>query len=252
MHSRLVENRKEFRSPQPILEEIRRLQESGFSHVMLLSHHFGNRHIGRAAERHAPHGTLEFLDEAVKRFPEMHLYPLRRDVFPATRLRRRQGNESGFEVVAFKDHQEMYASMGQDVLRSVMPIYTFATLTVVGDDKDRPQSGFCTYFYDVEQRITNVEAAKTAEMNMLGIGQAAEVRKSLISVLRAVHFVESEKPSSKSVLLPVLDPFDWANPSKTAASGEVEIMNRRGSRSVLLSLPAVLAHVTKVLHKEAE
>ena len=160
--------------------------------------------------------------------------------------------ESGFEVVNFKDHQEMYSQMSQDVLRSVMPVYTFATLAVVGDDKDRPQSGFCTYFYDAEQRVTNLEAAKTAEMNILGIGQTAGVHQSLVSVLRAIHFLESEKPSAKSILLPVLDPFDWANPTKTSASGEIEIMSRRGSRSVLLSLPAVLAHVTKVLHKESQ
>jgi hypothetical protein len=51
--------------------------------------------------------------------------------------------------------------------------------------------------------------------------------------------------------LPVLDPFDWASPSTTAAAGEVEIMSRRRTGNVLLSLPAVLAHATKVLHKEA-
>ncbi|MDQ3060070.1 MAG: hypothetical protein M3R45_11190 [Pseudomonadota bacterium] len=251
MRSRLVENRKDFKNPQPILEEIARLRKDGFTHVMLLSHHFGNRHIGRAAERHAPHGTLEFLDAAVKRFPEMHLYPLRRDIFPATRLRRRNDSESAFEVVNFKDHQEMYDSLAQDVLRSIMPVYTFATLAVVGDDSDRPQSGFCTYFFDVEQRISDVERRETVRQNILGIGSAAEVRKSLVSVLRAIHFMESEKPSAKSILLPVLDPFDWANPTTTAASGEVEVMNRRGGRAVLLSLPAILAHVTKVLHKDA-
>lgn len=252
MRSRLVESRKDFKNPQPVLEEIARLRKDGFTHVMLLSHHFGNRHIGRAAERNAPHGTLEFLDEAVQRFPEMHLYTLRRDVFPATRLRKRQASESGFEVVNFKDHQEMYDSMSRDVLRSLMPVYTFATLAVVGDESERPQSGFCTYFFDVEQRISNVEVRETVRQNILGVGSAGEIRKSLISVLRAVHFMESEKPAVKSVLLPVLDPFDWANPTKTSATGEVEIMSRRGGRSVLLSLQAVLAHVTKVLHKEAE
>lgn len=252
MRSRLVENSKDFKNPQPILEEMARLRAAGYKHMMLLSHHFGNRHIGRAAERHAPHGTLEFLDAAMQRFPDLHLYPLRRDVFPATRLRRRAATESGFEVVNFKDHQEMYKQRAQDTLRSVMPVYTFATLKAVGDDKKRPQSGFCTYFYDAEQRVTNIEAAKTAEMNMLGIGQAGEVQKSLVSVLRAIHFLESEKPAEKSLLLPVLDPFGWANPTKNSASGEIEIMSRRGNRAVLLSLPAVLAHVTKVLHKEMQ
>lgn len=251
MRSRLVESRKDFRSPQPILEEVARLRADGYSHVMLLSHHYGNRHIGRAAERHAPHGTLEFLDETFKRFPEMHLYPLRRDVFPATRLRKRDASESGFEVVNFKDHQEMYDAMAQDVLRSIMPVYTFATLAVVGDESERPQSGFCTYFFDVEQRISNNQMRETVRQNILGVGQTAEIRKSFISVLRAIHFMESEKSALKGVLLPVLDPFDWANPDTTAASGELEIMSRRGGRAVLLSMPALLAHVSKVLHKDA-
>jgi hypothetical protein len=53
------------------------------------------------------------------------------------------------------------------------------------------------------------------------------------------------------VLLPVLDPFGWVDPKKRAAAGEVQVMSRRRAGTVLLSLPAVLAHVTKVLHKEA-
>ncbi|BDB29547.1 hypothetical protein CTP10_R69620 (plasmid) [Cupriavidus sp. P-10] len=255
MRSRLVENRKEFKNPQPVLEEIARLHGEGFKHVILLSHHFGNRHIGRAAERHAPHGTLEFMEAAAQRFPDVHLYTLRRDVFPATRLRKRTGTESAFEVVNFKDHQDMYDAVSSDVLRSIMPIYTFATLAVVGDEGDRPQSGFCTYFFDGEQRITDVEMRETVRQNILGVGvEAAEIRKSLISVLRAIHFMEGEKlpPKSTPVLLPVLDPYGWVNPTKRSTAGEIEAMTRRRGGTVQLSLPAVLAHVTKVLHKEAE
>lgn len=251
MQSRLVETSKDFNTPQLILEEISRLQKDGFKHIMLLSHHYGNRHIGRAAERHSPHGSLEFLDDASKRFPEVFLYTLRRDVFPATRLRRRESHESAFEIVSFKDHQAMYDDVAQDVLRSLMPVYTFATLNVV-DEESRPQSGFCTYFLDVEQRISDIQLSETVRQNILGIGAGYGVRKSLVAVLRAVHFMESEKPSDKSHLLPVLDPFDWTAPQTTAAAGEVEIMSRRGGRSVLLSLPAVLAHVTKVLHKDKQ
>jgi hypothetical protein len=251
MQSRLVDTRKDFRTPQLILEEIRRLEEDGFQHIMLLSHHYGNRHIGRAAERHSPHGTLEFLDDAAKRFPGVFLYTLRRDVFPATRLRRRESHESAFEVVSFKDHQAMYDDIAPDVLRSLMPIYTFATLSVVGEET-RPQSGFCTYFFDVEQRVSDMQLSETVRQNILGVGAGYGVRKSLVAVLRAVHFMESEKPCDKRSLLPVLDPFDWATPMSTAAAGEVEIMSRRGGRTVLLSVPAVLAHVTKVLHKDKE
>ncbi|GGY69039.1 hypothetical protein [Pseudoduganella albidiflava] len=251
MQSRVVDTRKDFNTPQSILEEISRLQKDGFEHIVLLSHHYGNRHIGRAAERHSPHGTLEFLDDAAKRFPGVFLYTLRRDVFPATRLRRRASHESAFEVVSFKDHQAMYDEIAPDVLRSLMPIYTFATLSVVGEES-RPQSGFCTYFFDVEQRLSDMQLNETVRQNILGVGAGEGVRKSLVAVLRAIHFMESEKPSDKTHLLPVLDPFDWSSPTTTAAAGEVEIMSRRGGRSVLLSVPAVLAHVTKVLHKDRD
>lgn len=247
MNSQLVDTRKEFNTPHGILAEIASLRAEGFQHIILLSHHFGNRHIGRAAERHSPHGTFEFMGDAAKRFPDVFLYSMRRDVFPATRLRRRQSHESAFEVVSFKDHIDMYDEIAKDLLRSTLPIYTFATLSVI-DEELRPQSGFCTYFFDVDQRLT--EIGEVARQNVLGTGANVGVRKSLIDVLRAVHFMESEKPADKSHLLPVLDPFSWAAPVTTAAAGEVEIMSRRGGRRVLLSIPAMLTHVTKILHKD--
>lgn len=252
MRSRFVGSRVDFKNPQLVLEEIARLYAHGYKHVMLLSHHFGNRHIGRAADRHAPHGSLEFLDSALAKFPDINLYTLRRDVFPATRLRKRAGTESAFEVVSFGDHQEMYDQVSEVVRRSVVPVYTFATLWVVGEEADRPQSGFCTYFYDGEQRISNLNARETTRQNILGVGsQAAETRRSLVSVLRAIHFFEAEKaPQKGQPVIPVLDPYGWVNPVKRSAAGEIVVMSRRRTGNVLLSLPAILAHVTKVLHKE--
>ncbi|MFT4100214.1 MAG: hypothetical protein QM674_04075 [Burkholderiaceae bacterium] len=249
MLSRLVESRKDFGIPHLILEEIARLRRAGYLHILMLSHHFGNRHIGRAAERHSPHATLRFLDEAATRFPDVHLYPLRRDVFSATRLRKRDSQESAFEVVRYDAHQKMYREGAAEVLRSLLPVYTFATLHVVGDE-GRPQSGFCTYFFDAEHRLTDFNLRETTRANILGTGEAEQNRRSLVSVLRAIHFLESEKPSNKASLLPVLDPFDWASPTTTAAAGELAVVSRRGGRAIVLSLPAVLAHVTRVLHKE--
>ena len=251
IQSRLVDTRKAFREPQLILEEIARLRGAGYLHIVLLSHHFGNRHIGRAAERHSPHGTFEFLEEAAKRYPDVYLYPLRRDVFPATRLHKRLNTESGFEVLSFTDHQAMYDAQVKDLLRSLMPVYTFATLAVVGEN-GRPQSGFCTYFFDSDQRLTNFERAETVRQNIHGFGAGKGVRDSIISLLRTLHYLESEKPASRNQLLPVLDPFDWATPVTTGSVGEMEMLTRRNKGSVLLSFSALLAHVTKVLHREAE
>ncbi|MBL0391226.1 hypothetical protein JJ685_08755 [Ramlibacter monticola] len=249
MLSRRVDSRKDFGIPHLILEQIAQLRKAGYQHILMLSHHYGNRHRGRAAERHSPHATLEFLDEATTRFDDVFIYPLRRDVFPATRLRPRDAMESAFEVLRYDAHQKMYQEGAANILRSLRPIYTFATLHVVGDES-RPQSGFCTYFFDSEHRIANFGLQESTRANILGTNEADAKRRSLVSVLRAIHFMESEKPSDKNRLLPVLDPFDWATPTRTAAAGELEVVSRRGGRTILLSLPALLWNVTRVLHKE--
>jgi hypothetical protein len=252
MQSRYVEHKRTFGNPPLILEEIARLGKAGFGHVLLLSHHFGNRHIGRAAERHAPHGTLEFLDGALARYPDMQIYSLRRDVFPAMRLRNRESGESGFEVTQYGDHQTMYQDLKNIDLRSLMPVYTFATMTTP-DERGRPQSGFCTYFFDVEERISDARIAARIQANILGTGpEGLRILDSLISTLRAVHFMESEKPAVRGLWIPVLDPFSWMTPTATREAGELTIMRRRSKGSVLLSFPALLSHVTKILHKEAE
>ena len=252
MLSRLVENRAAFREPELVLEEVARLRAAGCRHIILLSHHYGNRHIGRAAERHSPHATHEFLESVAAKFPDVCAYVLRRDVFPATRLHTRAANESAFEVVNFSDHQMMYEQSQHDLLRGLQPVYTFATLAVVGEE-GRPQSGFCTYFFEDDQRITNFEWSNAARDNMLGRtldGKAA--RASLLAVLRGVHYLESERPATTRQILPVLDPFSWVSPSTAASAGELTVMTSRTRGSVLLLFPALLAHVTKVLHKNKE
>ena len=98
---------------------------------------------------------------------------------------------------------------------------------------------------------SHAPSRSSTRANILGTGSGEAVRQSLVSVLRGIHFLESEKPSDKTKLLPVLDPFSWATPTSTAAAGEVEVITRRGGRAILLSIPALLAHVTRVLHKEA-
>ena len=252
MQSRLVDNRKAFREPQLILEEVARLRGQGYRHIILLSHHFGNRHIGRAAERHAPHSTHEFLESVATRFPDVLIYSLRRDVFPATRLHTRSGSESAFEATSFAEHQQMYEQTQRDLLRGLQPIYTFATLAVVSEN-GRPQSGFCTYFFDIEQRISNLEWSEAVRQNILGTSEQGKAAKeTLLGILRGLHYLESERAATKYQVLPVLDPFSWVAPVTTAAAGELQVMERRGRGNVLLSFAALLAHVTKVLHKDRE
>lgn len=248
MQTHAVETQKEFKSPKLIVEEVSRLQALGYEHIILISNHFGNRRINRAAQRHSPHTQTVFLDEVATKFPHVSLYMLRRDVFPATRLHTRTKTESAFEAVQISDHNEFALNPDKAVLKKLIPIYTFATLAIVGnDDAARPQSGFCTYFWDEDYQVKNSEWREQVRSNLMNSNLG--IRSSLLNVLRGLHFLEAEKQPDGGVFKPVLDPFGWVKPSTHQAAGEIEVLpSSRRKGNVLLSLPALLSHVTEILH----
>lgn len=248
MQSHIVESRDEFKSPKLIVEEVSRLQRMGYEHIILISSHFGNRRINRSAERHSPHTQTAFLDEVATKFSNVSIYMLCRDVFPATRLHTRMRSESAFEAVRISDHDEFAIDHGDGILKQLIPVFTFATLAIVGnDDAARPQSGFCTYFWDADYQVRNTEWRERVRSNMLGSGNGT--RECLLNVLRGLHFLEAEKQPEAGIFKPVLDPFGWMQPSSTGNAGEIVVIpasRRKGT--VLLSLSAVLSHVTEALH----
>jgi hypothetical protein len=249
MQSHVVENRDAFRSPQLIVEEVSRLHGLGYEHVILISNHYGNRRINRSAQRHSPHTQTTFLDEVATKFSNVNLYMLRRDVFPATRLRNRTRAESAFEAVRLSDHNEFAIMQGDGVVKQLIPAFTFGTLAVVGNDEAaRPQSGFCTYFLDTDYQVRNAEWRERVRSNIMG--STSGVRECLLTVLRGLHFLEAEKQLEGGLFKPVLDPFGWVQPSSTGAAGEIQVVpasRRKGD--VLLSLPALVSHVTDALHR---
>ncbi|MEF8717157.1 MAG: hypothetical protein V5B44_05260 [Candidatus Accumulibacter necessarius] len=230
-------------APQLIVEEVSRLNGLGYEHVILISNHYGNRRINRSAQRHSPHTQTTFLDEVATNFPDVSLYMLRRDVFPATRLHNRARAESAFEAVRLSDHNDFAIMQGDGVVKQLVPAFTFGTLAVVGnDDAARPQSGFCTYFLDTDYQVRNAEWRERVRSNIMS---TSGVRQCLLTVLRGLHFLEAEKQPDGGLFKPVLDPFSWVQPSSSGAAGEVQVAppsRRKGD--VLLSLPALLSHVT--------
>lgn len=247
MQNHVSETMDAFTSPKLIVEEVSRLQEMGYEHIILISSHYGNRRINRSAQRHSPHTQTAFLDEVANKFAHVCLYMLRRDVFPATRLRTRTKAESAFEAVRISDHDEFVIDQGDGMLKQLIPVYTFATLAIVGrDDATRPQSGFCTYFLDTDYQVKNSEWRERVRSNILG--SSNDTRNCLLAVLRGLHFLEAEKQPEAGVFKPVLDPFSWVHPSSNEAAGEIEVLPSRRQGSVLLSLPALLSHVTDSLH----
>lgn len=247
MQNHVVENQKEFKSPKPIVEEVSRLQGLGYEHIILISNHFGNRRLNRTAQRHSPHTQTVFLDEVATKFPHVSLYMLRRDVFPAMRLHTRTKAESAFEAVQISDHDEFGLIPENAVQKKLTPIYTFATLAIVGgDDAARPQSGFCTYFWDEDYQVKSSEWRERVRSNLMN--STLGIRPSLLNMLRGLHFLEAEKQPDGGVFKPVLDPFGWVKPSTNEAAGEIEVLSSRRKGNVLLSLPALLSHVTECLH----
>ena len=248
MQTHIVETRDAFKSPKLIVEEVSRLHAMGYEHIILISSHFGNPRINRSAQRHSPHTQTAFLDEVATKFANVNIYMLRRDVFPATRLHTRARSESAFDAARISDHDEFAIDQSADILKRLIPIYTFATLAVVGDDVSRPQSGFCTYFLDADYRVRNTEWRERVRSNLLSSGTGT--RGCLLSVLRGLHFLEAEKQPEGGVFKPVLDPFGWVKPTSSGGAGEIEALpSSRRKGNVLLSLPAILSHVTEALHR---
>jgi len=249
MQSHVVESQDDFKNPKLIVEEVSRLYGLGYEHILLISNHFGNRRINRTAQRHSPHSQTAFLDEVAEKFAQVSLYLLRRDVFPATRLRVRDRSESAFEAVGLADHNDFAIINSAERSKEIIPVFTFATLGIVGnDDAARPQSGFCTYFLDADHQVRNVEWRERVRSNILNANQG--VRESLLAALRGLHFLEAEKQPEGGIFKPVLDPFGWVRPNSIGAAGEIEaIPASRRKGNVLLSLPALLSHVSDALHR---
>lgn len=246
MQSQVVSNQDAFENPQLIFEEVARLHRFGYAHIILISNHYSNRRINRSAQRHSPHTQTCFVDEIAAHFPTVNLYMLRRDVFTAIRLRSRNNNESAFHTTHLSDHHHA-AILPGELVKQLIPVLTFATLKVVGDNTERPQSGFCTYFFDTEQTGNNIEWRERARAHLL---TDSPIRESLLAVLRGLHFLETEKKPENNQNKPVLDPFSWIQPATIGGAGEIQVIPpTKDTGGIELSLPAVLTRISDVLHR---
>ncbi|HEV2121241.1 MAG TPA: hypothetical protein VGW38_00505, partial [Chloroflexota bacterium] len=236
--------------PSVVVEEIRRLYEvRGCRHIMVLAHRYGTRRIGWAAARMRSPEFPKHLADVAARYSDLSLYPLVRDSFPVTRLRRRGEGEDAFEILQPDEHLHAYSEAARDLRYAYSPVYSLATLHVVGEQR-KPQSGFCTYFLLRDGGAGSIEMAEQIRANLLL--STSPVRLDLIAVLRGVHYLESERtPTKGGTLQPVLDPYRWMLPETIGHAGEVVVStSRRRAGTIVLSLPAALDHVSRVLHAQ--
>jgi hypothetical protein len=249
MQSDLIYSEEQLRKQRLIYEEIAHLQQQGCQHIILLSHLYQSRRINKTADYNSPLNNREFLEKLSQDFPNLSIYPLLRDVFPATRLHQRNQQQSGFEILRASDHTYFLNSLKEIGLeRQIIPIYTFATLHVV-EAEQRPQSGFCVYFLHSDSSV-NLDWTERTRQHLINPEQNSPIHPCLLTMLRGLHFIESEKGVIKNQYLPVLDPFSWISPNTIEAAGEVKIMHSRRKGKILLSYPAILTHIAQVLRRK--
>jgi hypothetical protein len=247
--SDIVDTPENLRKQRLVQEEIRYLENQGCQHIILLSHAYGGRRFNRIADYNSALTPKEFLEDVSQTFPDLTIYTLLRDVFPATRLRSRETNEAGFEILQAGDYTNFLHSLERVRVRDVIPVYTFATLFSIQENQ-RPQSGFCVYFLVSDQRVSDINWTERARQHLINPENESKVNSDLISVLRGLHFIEAERGVNKhGQLLPTLDPFPWISPKTVEAAGDVGVLHSRRGGKVYLSYPALLTHVSQVLHR---
>jgi hypothetical protein len=104
-----------------------------------------------------------------------------------------------------------------------------------------------------DQGSGSIERTERLRANLLlseGGTSTAGLRGDLVAVLRGLHYLEAERaPSREQFFQPVLDPYRWLSPETHGHAGEVVVRtSRRRAGTVVLSLPAVLEHVTRAMH----
>ncbi|WP_204104329.1 MULTISPECIES: hypothetical protein [Spirulina sp. CCY15215] len=248
MQSDIVSDEK-LKNQRLVGEEVAYLQKQGCEHIILLSHSYKSRRINKVVEDNTPLITKEFLQELFQTFPDLTLYTLLRDVFPATRLHKREDKEAAFEILRASDHGDFSKTFAESHQRDIIPIYTFATLHAIEPKHEqRPQSGFCIYFLVSDRSTGNINQTERSRQHLINPEGNSTIHPCLLSVLRGLHFIEAEKGIQKQQYLPVLDPFGWISPNTVEAAGEVHIMHSRRKGKVLLSYRAILTHVSSVLN----
>jgi hypothetical protein len=247
--SDIVDTPENLRKQRLVQEEIRYLENQGCEHIILLSHAYGSRRFNRVADYNAGLTPKEFLEDISQTFPDLTIYTLLRDVFPATRLYKREKNQAGFEILQAGDYTNFLSSVEKISTRRLIPVYTFATLYSIPGEQ-RPQSRFCVYFLMSDQRVSDFNWSERARQNLtVPEPNTSNIHPCLISVLRGLHFIEAEKGVQNGQFLPVLDPFPWISPKTVEAAGDVRILHSRRGGKVYLSYPALLTHVSQVLHR---
>ncbi|AQT06563.1 hypothetical protein A0U91_16275 (plasmid) [Acetobacter persici] len=230
------------------------VDKCGCETIILIGRQHGDRRIGRAADRHRQADPEKFLESLRATYPTVKIIPLVRKRAFVLRLKGlERGDSTAYEIIGATDHGTVTGtSVSNENCSSLLPLYSVATMEVVGQknqtDETRPRSGLTTYSWLQGQsgdRYTD-EIHRAREVLIDG----GPAQKSLASILRSIHYVETEKSPRNKIFSPVLNPLT----SKSAAEfGEIEITKdiksapRTHLGEVSICGPALFSRIDDVL-----
>ena len=222
------------------------LQSEGVKDVVLLSHHFAAPKIGTTEKKNLIHESESALDQLDELFPEMNFYPLQSDIVPALSLKIREKG-TVYEVPHYKYQA---AAINKKDFKQSLPIYCFATKKTVGI---RTQNGVCTYFYMLSSQEQSIHNDKRLRLHHAMIDERDSVEmKSVRSILRGIHYFESEKPKAGLAFDPVLEPSHIGASTSIQKLGEVIISSRMNKGEIVMSLPAMIHRLEEFIVNEAK
>lgn len=220
---------------------IERLQADGFEDVVLLSHHFAQRKIGKTETSNLIHESESALDQLDQLFPDMNFYPFQSDTIPALSLKT-SDNSRVYEVPHHKYHT---AIINKKEYKQSLSVYSFATKRTVGV---RTQNGICSYFYMLTSQEHSIHNDKRVRLHSLIIDvNDSNEMKSIRSVLRGLHYFESERPTAGKIFTPVLEPSHIRGTTGIQELGEVIVSSRINKGEVVMSLPALLGKLEEYI-----
>lgn len=233
----------EFSSSKEMIHIIESIKNENVQEIIMLSHHFANRKVGKTQTSNLIHESEMALDSLDSTFPDVNFYPIQCEFTSAINLNDNvyKGN-AAFEIPHYVFHS---SKTGLSQVKQSLPIYSFSTQKSVGNEL-KSQLGICTYSLITSVSKTSLYFAKRLRImnSLVTYEPESVVMKAVRSICRGLHYFESEKPlisSTNMVYRPVLDHFHVGANTKTASLSEVSLINRERLGEVIFSLYPLMA-----------
>lgn len=212
------------------------IRQSGIDTIILIGRQHGDRRIGRSASRNRKADPVEFLARMREIYPHVTIIPLVRKQTHIIRLKgvfNSANDPYAYEIIGVRSHSSQPEILSKNKMgNSLCPLYSIATLRVIGHfntiDEIKPKSRMTTYSWLQGENDSNyTENTHRAREVLIDDGPA---QVSLAHILRALHYIETEKEPTKSkarntrgetIFAPVLNPL---NAKSSGELGEIEIV----------------------------